>query len=130
MAQITRLTHQGYPGRLKPSRQLQASSDMFFDVFREFDPGNLLLTQASREVMDGQLEIRRLRSALEECGVAKIRLIRPPDLTPLSFPLWAESLRPTTTSSETWEQRVRRMVTTLEARGAAPGRKRTDAARV
>ncbi len=130
VARIAGLTHQGFPGRLKPSRQLQASSDMFFDVFREFDPDNLLLTQASREVMNAQLEIRRLRAALEDSAGATIRLVRPGDLTPLAFPLWAESLRATTTSSETWEQRVRRMVTTLEERAERPAGRKAHAARV
>lgn len=123
IARVAGLTHQGYPGRAKPARQLQASSDMFFDVFTEFDPGNLLLTQAMREVLDAQLEVRRLRDALDAAASAKLVLRKPADLTPLSFPLWAESLRATNASSESWEQRVRRMAVRLEEqadRASAP----------
>ncbi len=120
VARVAGLTHQGYPGRVKPTRQLQASSDMFFEVFSQFDPGNLLLTQAMREVLDAQLEVRRLRDALDAAARARLVLVCPADLTPLSFPLWAESLRATNASSESWEQKVRKMVVRLEARSVAP----------
>jgi ATP-dependent Lhr-like helicase len=87
---------------------------MFFDVFREFDPENLLLTQARREVLESQLEFRRLESALARAQQQRLVLRTPERLTPLAFPLWAESLRATHVSSETWEARVRRMAASLE----------------
>jgi ATP-dependent Lhr-like helicase len=48
---------QGYPGQHKSARQLQASSALFFEVFRKHDAGNLLLTQAQREVLEQELEL-------------------------------------------------------------------------
>jgi len=114
VARIAGLTHQGYPGAMRPARQLQASSEMFFDVFEQFDPGNMLLTQAKREVLEGQLEFRRIRDVLDTLSQMKIVVVELDELTPMSFPLWAESLRATTVSSETWEQRVRKMVVKLE----------------
>lgn len=128
IARIAGLTPQGYPGRPSPARRLQASSDMFFDVFTDFDPGNLLLSQARREVLEGQFEITRVRDSLDWMSRAPLLLISPPDLTPLSFPLWAESLRATTVSTQRWEDRVRDMVVRLErantpaARQAKPDR--------
>jgi ATP-dependent Lhr-like helicase len=114
IARIAGLTHQGYPGRATPSRQLQASAEMFFDVFRQFDPGNLLLTQATREVLDAQLEIDRLRAAIDATLDKRLILIEPDTITPLAFPLFAESLRATTVTSETWEDRVRKMSIKLD----------------
>lgn len=130
IARIAGLTRQGYPGARKTGRQLQASSDMFFDVFRDFDPANLLLSQTAREVVEGHVELDRLRDALETIAREPIRIVGTPDLTPLSFPLWAESLRAATVSTETWEQRVRRMAARLEQSAAAPRRpKRATRAR-
>ena len=54
----------GYPGQPKSTRQLQASSGLFFEVFRKYDKGNLLLGQAEREVLSQELEISRLRATL------------------------------------------------------------------
>jgi len=108
------LTTRGFPGKPTPGRHLQASAEMFFDVFEQFDPGNLLLGQAQREVMEGQLEVRRLREALEEAGRREVVVERPGRLTPMSFPIFAESLRATTVSSENWSSRVKKMVAVLE----------------
>lgn len=114
IARIAGLTSQGFPGQARPARQLQASSDMFFDVFMDFDPGNLLLVQSQREVVEGQLEVRRLREVLESCARQRLVLVEPETVSPLAFPIYAESLRATTVSGEAWEQRVRKMVVGLE----------------
>jgi ATP-dependent helicase Lhr and Lhr-like helicase len=42
-------------------------------------------------------------------------LQHPGRLTPLSFPLWAERLQTQTVSTETWQQRVERAASRLEA---------------
>jgi len=115
IARIAGLTHQGYPGRASPARHLQASSDMFYEVFEQFDPDNLLLDQARREVIEGQLEVKRLRETLEACAGREIVLRAPERVTPLAFPLFAESLRATTVSTETWEDRVRKMAVRMDA---------------
>lgn len=48
----------------KRAAQLQASSGLFYEVFRKHDSGNLLLTQADQEVMLQELELGRIRAAL------------------------------------------------------------------
>lgn len=125
IARIAGLTHQGYPGRNVRTRHLQASSDMFFDVFRDFDPGNLLLHQAQREVLDQQLELSRLDRALERAATMAIRVVETPVLSPLAFPLYAESLRATTVTSESWEDRVRKLSAQMEARSDRTYKART-----
>ena len=66
VARISGLIFQGYPGQPKSNRQLQASSSLFYEVFRKHDAANLLLTQAQREVMEQELELTRLRDTLTE----------------------------------------------------------------
>jgi ATP-dependent Lhr-like helicase len=118
IARVAGLTHQGFPGRQTRSRQMQASSDMFYDVFKEFDPANLLLFQAHREVLDQQLELDRLDRALHRAATLAIRVVETPVLSPLAFPLFAESLRATTVTSESWEDRVRKLAAQMDRQAA------------
>ncbi|MBX3359346.1 MAG: ligase-associated DNA damage response DEXH box helicase [Phycisphaeraceae bacterium] len=119
IARIAGLVNQGMPGSPRPSRQLQASSEMFFEVLSEFDPANLLLDQARREVLESQLEIRRLCETLERIARQRLVIVHPRDLTPFSFPLWAESLRATHVTSESWTARIAKMALRLEEQAAA-----------
>lgn len=125
IARVAGLIHPGYPGRghAKSSRQMQASSELFFDVFAEFDPANLLLDQARREVLDTQLEVRRLRASLERVREQTIETLETETVSPLAFPVWAESLRTQHVSSEKLEDRIKRMAEALNraAAGAAGG---------
>jgi ATP-dependent Lhr-like helicase len=128
IARIAGLVTTGYPGEARPSRHVQASSELYFDVFREFDPGNLLLEQAHREVLEQQLDLSRLSGALRRIEASAIITVDTPCLTPLAFPLWADRLREQLTT-ERWEDRVRRMIDDLEQRANAadvPPRGRAD----
>ena len=115
VARVAGLTPPGFPGTNRAGKQLQASSDMFFDVLSEFDPENLLLDQARREVLEGQLEVRRLTETLDAIGPMSLELIETATISPMAFPLYAERIRATHISSEEWEDRVRAMVVELEA---------------
>jgi ATP-dependent helicase Lhr and Lhr-like helicase len=64
IARVSGLVFQGYPGAPKSTRQLQASSGLFYEVFRKYDAGNRLLAQAEREVLEAELDIARLRESL------------------------------------------------------------------
>lgn len=116
IARIAGLVFQGYPGQRKMDRQLQASSGLIFDVLREYDPQNQLLAQADREVFELQLEETRLASALSDLESRTLQLVRAESLTPLSFPIWADRLRAQILSSETYQERIQRMIARLEKR--------------
>jgi ATP-dependent Lhr-like helicase len=118
IARVAGLVFQGFPGRAKSVRQLQASSGLFFEVFSRYDPDNLLLTQARREVLERQLEVGRMRSALEAVSCMELNIRTPPRLTPLSFPLWASFVQ-ATLSSEHWLEKIQRMAQELEAAAKA-----------
>jgi ATP-dependent Lhr-like helicase len=92
---------------------LQASSGLFYDVFAEHDPENLLLRQARREVLERQLERPRLEAVLRRLSAGRLTLVSPPRPTPLAFPLLVERLR-AEVSSESLADRVRRMQVVLE----------------
>ncbi|MCP4941902.1 MAG: ligase-associated DNA damage response DEXH box helicase [Planctomycetaceae bacterium] len=117
VARIAGLIQQGLPGSRKNARQLQASSNLFFDVFCEYDPGNLLLEQSRREVLDQQLEASRMHSAMERINESQIMLKEPPRVTPLAFPLLVDKLRERV-SSETLADRIARMQEQLESAAA------------
>ena len=114
IAKISGLIFDGYPGRAKSARQVQASSGLIFEVLKEHDSTNLLLDQSRQEVLSAQLEFNRLETALQ--AVAKRRWIikQPERLTPLSFPLWAEGIQSQTVTSEGYQVRVERMLKMLE----------------
>jgi len=113
IARIAGLVFQGYPGQGKSARQLQASSSLVFDVLARYDPANRLLDQASREALMHELDGERLRQVADNIGSAEIVHTHPPRLTPLAFPLWAERSQQRV-SSESWVERVQRMVERLE----------------
>ena len=113
IARIAGLVFAGYPGAPKSTRQVQASSGLFFEVFKQYDAGNLLLAQAAEEVLREELDIRRLEQTLHH--ISRLRLdvhpIKRP--TPLGFPLLVERFRESM-SSEKLADRIRRMVSDLE----------------
>lgn len=113
VARVAGLIQPGFAGRQKSSRQLQASSNLFFDVFQNYDPDNLLLLQSRREVLDEQLEINRLLSALDRIDQSKLVVTDPPKVTPLAFPLLVDKLRERL-SSESLADRIRRLQQELE----------------
>ncbi|PWT96096.1 MAG: DNA ligase-associated DEXH box helicase [Bacteroidetes bacterium] len=108
IAVIGGLIFQGYPGEYKKARHLQSSASLLFKVFSEYDPRNLLLRQAYREVLDQQMEEVRLRNMLERIQRSKIVINFPGTLTPFCFPLKVDSMRENL-SSEKLEDRVKRM---------------------
>jgi ATP-dependent helicase Lhr and Lhr-like helicase len=108
IAAISGLVFKGYPGKPVKDKHLQSSSQLFFNVFHDYDAHNLLLRQAYEEVMDFQLEEARLRNALERIAKQKIVITRPEKPTPFAFPIIVDRLREKLTS-EKLEDRIKRM---------------------
>ncbi len=113
IARVAGLVFPGYPGSGKSARQLQASSGLFFDVFRRHDPENRLLSQAHREVLERQLESSRIGRTLDRLSKSKVVLTHPRRTPPLAFPLLVDRTRDRV-SSESLADRVRRMQIALE----------------
>ena len=77
----------------------------------------MLLQLAEREVFTQQLEFTRLEQALTDCASRELIWRTPRTLTPLSFPLWADSRRGEL-STEEWKLRIERAAAQLEKRYA------------
>ncbi|HSJ10766.1 MAG TPA: hypothetical protein VK928_12660, partial [Longimicrobiales bacterium] len=113
IARVAGLVFQGYPGQNKSARQVQASSGLIYEVFRSYDPGNLLLSQAHREVLERQLESSRLGRTLERLSRSRVVITEPKRTPPLAFPLLVDRTREKV-SSEALSDRIRRMQLALE----------------
>jgi ATP-dependent Lhr-like helicase len=113
IARVAGLVFAGFPGQSKSIKQIQASSSLLYDVFVRYDPDNLLLHQAQREVLERQLEASRLGRVLERLSRSAVRVISVERPTPLSFPLLVDSTR-ARVSTERLGDRVKRMTLAAE----------------
>ena len=114
IARVAGLVTTGYPGQRKSARQLQASSTLFYEVFRKYDSGNLLLSQAENEVLSQELEISRLRETLERMLAKKVDFAPLRHPSPMSLPLMVERFREKLTT-EQLSQRLDRILRDMEA---------------
>jgi ATP-dependent Lhr-like helicase len=113
LARIAGLVFPGFPRSGKTARQLQVSSGLFFDVLRRYEPDNLLLEQATREVLERQLESSRMITTLRRLATARVVVTEPKRPTPFAFALLVDRARDRV-SSESFADRVRRMQLSLE----------------
>ncbi|MDA6068327.1 ligase-associated DNA damage response DEXH box helicase [Flavobacterium sp. AC] len=108
IAVIAGLVFTGFPGKMVKTKHLQSGSQLLFEVFRDYEPDNLLFQQAYRETFEHQLEEGRLIMALERIEKQEIvwkQCLKP---TPFSFPLITDRLREKL-SSETLAERIKKM---------------------
>jgi ATP-dependent Lhr-like helicase len=121
IARVSGLVFQGHPGEQRSSRQLQASSRLFWEVFRQYDPANRLLHQAEQELLALELDMARLQDALARMNKQTLMLHTLERPTPFAFPLMVERFREKF-SNENVAARIARMVAQLEK--AADGKSR------
>jgi len=120
IARVSGRIFQGYPGEKRSNKQLQASSSLFYAVFRKYGPANQLLLQAEQELLAQELEIGRLRDTLARMATQQLvvqTLARP---TPFAFPLMVERFREQL-SNESVADRIARMVAQLDKAADEPG---------
>jgi len=63
IARVSGRVFREHPAQQKSARQLQASRDLFHEIFRNHDSGNPLLDQADAKVLLQELDARRIRTA-------------------------------------------------------------------
>lgn len=107
---ISGLVFTGYPGEQKKSKHLQSSSQLLFDVLREYEPTNLLLKQAYNEILYDQMENARMRSALLRIQKSTIIIKTTNKYSPFAFPIVVDSLSRNKLSSEKISDRIRQML--------------------
>ncbi|RDY60127.1 ligase-associated DNA damage response DEXH box helicase [Flagellimonas nanhaiensis] len=112
IAVISGMVFTGYPEKGVKMKHLQSSSELLFDVFRDFEDDNLLYQQAYTETFEHQLEEGRLRLALERIAEQEIVWKQCQRPTPFSFPIITDRLREKL-SNEKLADRIKRMTKIL-----------------
>ena len=113
IAVISGLVFQGFPNKPIKSKHLQSGSQLFFEVFKDYEPDNLLYQQAIEETFDHGMERGRMQlvfEALEQKTIVWKNCSQP---TPFSFPLITDRMR-SKLSSESLEDRIKEMYLQLE----------------
>ncbi len=113
IAVISGMVFTGYPDKGVKMKHLQSSSQLLFDVFRDYEDDNLLFQQAFTETFEHQLEEGRLRMALERIATQKIVWKSCTEYTPFSFPLITDRMSRERLSSEKLADRIKRMTAIL-----------------
>lgn len=108
IARIAGLTFQHFPGYQKSQRQLQVSSGLLYAVIAQYDPDNLLLQQARREVLEKEFELGRLKEVLLRLSQAQLKVIPIQRLTPFALPLFIERVSGRL-STETLAERIEKI---------------------
>lgn len=113
IAVISGMVFTGYPNKGVKMKHLQSSSQLLFDVFRDYEDDNLLYQQAFTETFEHQLEEGRLRISLERIATQEIVWKPCEKPTPFSFPLITDRMSREKLSSEKLADRIKRMVAIL-----------------
>ena len=113
IARVSGLVSTGYPGQPKSTRQLQASSTLFYEVFRKYDADNMLLSQAQSEVLSQELDIKRLAAVLKRMREQKVVFVDLAVPSPFALPLMVERFREQLTT-EKLKDRLERMLKEME----------------
>ncbi len=116
IAVISGLVFTGYPEKGVKMKHLQSSSQLLFNVFRDYEADNLLFQQAFRETFEHQLEEGRLRLSLERIATQEIIWKSCTEPTPFSFPLITDRMSREKLSSEKLADRIKRMAALLSKR--------------
>jgi ATP-dependent Lhr-like helicase len=112
IAVISGMVFTGYPSKQIKTKHLQSSSQLLFDVFKDYEPDNLLYQQAFRETFEHEMEEGRLRLALERIATQETIWKQCEKATPFSFPIITDRLREKL-SSEKLKDRIKRMTLKL-----------------
>jgi ATP-dependent helicase Lhr and Lhr-like helicase len=134
VARVAGLVVSGYPGARRSERQTMVSSSLIYDVFKEFDPGNLLLLQARREVLERHFERSRLARTMERLrassageGGLRLVIVNPVRPGPLAYPLVVERMSAILTG-ETLADRLATMRASWDTMSGSNSGKDGDAA--
>ena len=113
IAVISGLVFQGFPGKPIKSKHLQSGSQLFYNVFKDYEPDNLLYQQAIEETFEHGMESGRMTKVFENIENQSIVWRNCSQPTPFSFPIITDRIR-TKLSSESIEDRIRKMSLQLE----------------
>ncbi len=113
IAVISGLVFQGFPNKPIKAKHLQSGSQLFYEVFKDYEPDNLLYQQALEETLDHGMERGRLTQVLEQLEKKNLVWRNCSQPTPFSFPIITDRIR-SKLSSESVEDRIKKMYLQLE----------------
>jgi len=113
IAVISGLVFQGFPNKPIKTKHLQSGSQLFYDVFKDYEPDNLLYNQSLEETFDHGMERGRLLEVFESIQKQTIVWKECTQPTPFSFPLITDRIR-SKLSSERVEDRIKKMYLQLD----------------
>lgn len=113
IAVISGLVFQGFPNKPLKTKHLQSGAQLFYEVFKDYEPDNLLYLQALEETFDHGMERGRLTQVMEGLQNKTVVWKECSQPTPFSFPLITDRIR-TKLSSESVEDRIKKMSLQLE----------------
>ena len=116
IAVISGMVFQGFPNKPIKAKHLQSGSQLFYDVFKDYEPDNLLYQQALEETFDHGMERGRMTQVFENIQEQNIVWCDCSQPTPFSFPLITDRIR-SKLSSESVEDRIKKMYLQLEKAG-------------
>ena len=111
---IAGMIFRGMPGKFKKDKHLQMGSGLLFNVFRDYEPDNLLYKQAYEETMTFQFEENRLREALTRMQSQKIVFIEPGPFSIFAFPIVADRLRSQLSSEKAMDRLAKMKIQLLK----------------
>jgi ATP-dependent Lhr-like helicase len=109
IAVISGLVFTGPPDKRKKDKHLQSSAQMFFSVFEDYEPENLLFNQAYSEVYAYQFQQERMEQAMQRMSKQELLIQSCPKPSPFSFPIITDRLR-ARMSSEALGDKIKRMI--------------------
>lgn len=113
IAVISGLVFQGFPNKPIRTKHLQSGSQLLYEVFKDYEPDNLLYQQALQETLDHGMERGRLTQVLEQLQTKSITWRNCSQPTPFSFPIMTDRIR-SKLSSESVEDRIKKMYLQLD----------------
>ncbi|MDB4929398.1 MAG: ligase-associated box helicase [Myxococcaceae bacterium] len=109
VARVSGLVFQGRPGAARTAKQLHVSASLLHDVLRRHEPGHPLLEQTAREVLEMQLESRRIAATLRRLSALTPVVVETARFSPLAYPLVHERMA-AKVGSESLDERLERMM--------------------
>lgn len=109
IATIAGLVFSGNSKRYLSEKHIRASVHLFFKVFAEYEPDNILYQQAFDEVLVFQYEMQRIKKTFEKISAQKVVLKKCIKPSPFAFPIMVDRLR-MKYSNEDLEKRIEKIL--------------------
>src|SRR5207244_3193477 len=92
-AQTGLMVYRNFFGQKKSLRKVQWSSEVIFNVLRQYEPNHVLLREAHRDAVHSYIDLEGALAYLRKIAEFPIRLRTVQQVPPLSFALFATKIK-------------------------------------